>query len=108
MATFSVSEPPAKSESSISPLTNLKGEAELPKSSLGTLRAVAVSPDLRWLAVSGTSRGAVWDLSSSKRLYYTRGFRGAYFDGEQAFYADFPKEDPQERTIARADLSRTA
>jgi hypothetical protein len=67
-----------------------------------------VSPDLRWLAVSGTSRGAVWDLSSSKRLYYTRGFRGAYFDGEQAFYADFPKEDPQERTIARADLSRTA
>jgi hypothetical protein len=85
-----------------------KGEAELPKSSLGTLRAVAVSPDLRWLAVSGTSRGAVWDLASSKRLYYTRGFRGAYFDGDQAFYADFPKEDPQERTIARADLTRTA
>lgn len=83
-----------------------KGEAELPKSSLGTLRALAVSPDLRWLAVSGTTRGAVWDLASSKRLYYTRGFRGAYFDGDQAFYADFPKEDPQERTIARADLTR--
>jgi WD40 repeat protein len=83
-----------------------KGQTELPKSSLGTLRALAVSPDLRWLAVSGTSRGAVWDLSSSKRLYYTRGFRGGYFDGDQAFYADFPKQDPQERTIARADLSR--
>jgi WD40 repeat protein len=83
-----------------------KGQVELPKSSLGTVRAWAVSPDLRWLAVSGTSRGAVWDLSVSKRLYYTRGFRGAYFDGDEAFYADFPREDPQSRTIARADLSR--
>lgn len=82
-----------------------KGQAELPKSTLGTLRAWAISPDLRWLAISGSSRGAVWDLSASKRLYYTRGFRGAYFDGDKAFYADFPKEDPQPRTIARADLS---
>jgi WD40 repeat protein len=81
-------------------------QLELPKSALGSMRAWTVSPDLRWLAVSGTSRGAVWDLSASKRLYYTRGFRGAYFDGNQAFYADFPKEDPQERTIARAELSR--
>jgi WD40 repeat protein len=83
-----------------------KGEAELPISSLGTLRAWAVSPDLRWLAASGTSRGAVWDLSASKRLYYTRGFRGVYFDGDQALFADFPKQDPQSRTIARAELSR--
>ena len=83
-----------------------KGQVELPKSALGTLRAWAVSPDLKWLAVSGTSRGAVWDLDASKRLYYTRGFRGAYFDGDQAFYADFPKQDPQPRTIARAELSR--
>jgi WD40 repeat protein len=82
-----------------------KGQADLPKSALGTLRAWAVSSDLRWLAVSGTSRGAVWDLSASKRLYYTRGFRGAYFDGDQAFYADFPKDDTQARTVARADLS---
>ena len=82
-----------------------KGEAELPKSALGSLRTWAVSSDLRWLAVSGTSRGAVWDLAASKRLYYTRGFRGAYFDGDQALYVDFPKEDPQPRTIARANLS---
>lgn len=83
-----------------------KGQVEIPKSSLGTLRAWAVSADLKWLAVSGTSRGAVWDLSASKRLYSTRGFRGAYFDRDQALYADFPKEDPQPRTIARAELSR--
>ncbi len=83
-----------------------KGEAELPMSSLGTLSAWAVSRDLRWLAASGTSRGAVWDISLSKRLYYTRGFRGAYFDGTQALFADFPKQDPQPRTIARGELSR--
>lgn len=83
-----------------------KGQVELPTSSLGSLRAWAVSADLKWLAVSGTSRGAVWDLSASKRLYSTRGFRGAYFDGDQALYADFPQEDPQPRTIARAELSR--
>ena len=82
-----------------------KDQVELPQSPFGMLRAWAVSPDLRWLAVSGASRGAVWDLSASKRLYYTRGFRGAYFDGDQALYADFPKLDPQVRTIARADLS---
>jgi Peptidase family M48 len=84
----------------------LKGQVELPRSTLGTLLAWAVSPDLRWLAISGTSRAAVWDLSTSQRLYYTRGFRGAYFEGDQFFYADFPKEDPQPRTIARAELSR--
>lgn len=82
-----------------------KGEMELPMSSLGTLRAWAVSPDLRWLAASGTSRGAVWDLSASKRLYFTRGFRGVYFDSDQTVFADFPKQDPQPRTIARGDLS---
>ena len=82
------------------------GDVELPMSSLGELRAWAVSPDLRWLAASGASRGAVWDLSASKRLYYTRGFRGVYFDGDQAMFADFPKLDPQPRTIARAELSQ--
>jgi WD40 repeat protein len=83
-----------------------KSAVELPMSSLGTLRAWAVSPDLRWLAASETSRGAVWDLSASKRLYYTRGFRGVYFDGDHALFADFPKQDPQPRTIARGDLSQ--
>ena len=84
-----------------------KAQLELPKSAFGTLRAWAVSPDLKLLAVSGASRGAVWDLSTSKRLYLTRGFRGAYFDGDQSFYADFPKLDPQPRTIAHGDISHS-
>ncbi len=83
-----------------------KAQLELPKSSFGALPAWAVSPDLKLLAVSGATRGAVWDLAASKRLYFTRGFRGAYFDGDQSFYADFPKLDPQPRTIARGDLAK--
>lgn len=83
-----------------------KAEVEIPESPLGTVRAWGVSPDLKWLALSGTTRGAIWDLSASSRLYYTRGFRGAFFDEDRTFYGEFPKEDPQQRAIARADLSR--
>ena len=83
-----------------------KAEVEIPESPLGTIRAWGISPDLKWLAVSGTTRGAIWDLSTPSRLYYTRGFRGAFFDEDRNFYGEFPKEDPQERAIARADLSR--
>jgi WD40 repeat protein len=74
-------------------------------SPLGPLRASAVSTDLKWLALSGNTRGAVWDLSTAERLYYTRGFHGAYFDGDSALYADYPKLDPQDRSIARLDLA---
>lgn len=83
----------------------VKAELALPRSPLGSLRTWNVSPDFKWLAVSGETRGAVWDLSNSKRLYLVRGFHGAYFD-DKNLYADFPKLDKQERTIGRLDLQR--
>jgi WD40 repeat protein len=70
----------------------------LPLSQLGPLRAAALSPDMRWLAVSQRSRGAVWDLTTGARAFHTRGFRGAYF-ANGLLYADFPKTDTSERTI---------
>jgi len=73
-------------------------------SPLGTLRAEAVSPDLKWVALSGDTRGAVWDVTTAKRVYYTRNFNGAYFDGDTTMLADFPKLDSQSRSIARFDL----
>jgi hypothetical protein len=79
--------------------------AALPQSPLGPLHAAAVSPDLKWLAISEKNRGAIWNLSSAKRMYYLRGFRGAYFDGDQAMYADFPKWERLERSIGRMDLT---
>lgn len=83
-----------------------KGQVTLPKSTLGPVRAWAASPDLNWLAVSGATRGAVWNLSSSERVYHTRAFHGAYFGTDQSLYIDFPAQDPQPRTVARASLSQ--
>jgi hypothetical protein len=58
------------------------------------------------LAVSGRTRGAVWNLSTGERMYLTRAFRGAYFDQGRMLYADFPKVEGQERTMAMLDLTR--
>lgn len=82
----------------------LQGLARVPESPLGRLQSCAVSPDLHWLAFSTSSRGGLWNLQTSQRLYYVRGFQGSFFDGDTAFYADFPKLDTQERTVARATL----
>jgi len=71
---------------------------------LGRLRAHDVSPDLKWVALAGDTRGAVWNLATAKRLYHTRSFHGAYFDGDTAVFADFPKREPQDRSIGRMDL----
>lgn len=86
------------------PSLKLQAQSSLPQSPLGRLRAGTASPDLRWVAFSGDTRGAVWSLATAKRLYYTRSFHGAFFDGDIALFADFPKLEPQERSIGRMDL----
>jgi WD40 repeat protein len=80
-------------------------KAQLPESPLGPLQTHAISPDLRWLAASGKTRGAVWDLSMMKQVYSTRNFSGAFFDGNSALFADFPKNEKTGRAIIRADLA---
>lgn len=80
--------------------------ALLPRSPLGRLRAVAVSPDLQWLAISERNRGGVWNLGKGDRVFYVRGFRGAYFGEDGVLYADFPKLDATERNVARLHLAR--
>ena len=67
---------------------------------IGRIRAGAVSDDFKWLAVSGETRGAVWNLGEMNRLYFLHGFRGAYFDGDAAMFAQFPEHgdiDPTDR-----------
>ena len=76
----------------------------LPQNPLGRLYAVDVTPDFTWLAVSGYSRGAVWNLAQGRMAVYVRGFRGAYLD-DQSLYADFPKFEQAERNIARLSLT---
>jgi WD40 repeat protein len=79
----------------------------LQKGPLGKLYAVDVTPDFKWLAVSGFSRGAVWDLEKGKMALNLRGFRGAFLDGT-TFYGDFPKEDTTPRNIAQLSLVSNA
>jgi WD40 repeat protein len=76
---------------------------QLQQARLGGIRAVTVSDDFQWLAVSTHTRGAVWDLAHNVRVDYVRGFQGAWFSPEHVLYADFPKKDKQERSIAYID-----
>ncbi|MGH9799737.1 MAG: hypothetical protein ACRD82_05180, partial [Blastocatellia bacterium] len=72
----------------------------LPRNPLGRLRALAVSKDFNWLAFSERSRGGVWDLGKGERIFFVRGFRGAYFNDAGMFFGDFPKLQEAERQIA--------
>ncbi len=78
---------------------------QLPQNPLGRLYALDVTPDFTWLALSGYSRGAVWNLAEVKMAMHLRGFRGAYLDADKTLFADFPKQAQTERNIARLDLS---
>src|SRR5215475_4016754 len=78
----------------------------LPRNPLGRLRAMAVSPDFKWLAVSERSRGGLWNLTKGERVVHVRGFRGGFFSEDGMFYADFPKEGEVERQIAALDPKR--
>lgn len=82
------------------------GQLELPLGPLGTLRSFAVSEDFRYLAISGRTRGAIFDLESGGRVAYVRGFRAAHFSDDSA-YLDFPELDEQKRQIARFSLERS-
>jgi WD40 repeat protein len=80
----------------------------LPQNPLGRLRATALSPDFKWLAVSERTRGAVWNLAKGERSILLRGFRGGFFSEEELFYADFPKDGEVERQIAALDTNKLA
>ena len=55
----------------------------LPESPLPSARASIFSPDGKWLAVSGESRGSLWGLETGERVFFTFPFEGAYFDQNQ-------------------------
>lgn len=73
--------------------------------SLGRLFATALSPDSKWIAISGRSRGGVWNLEKGEAALYLRGFRGAHLSNDGYFFADFPKYETAERNIARFRLA---
>jgi WD40 repeat protein len=76
---------------------------KLPVGRLGELQAVGVSPDLRWLAMSGKSRGAVWDLLRGQRVFYVRGFKGAIVGKDGVADVDIQKFEKTTRHLVHLD-----
>jgi hypothetical protein len=64
-----------------------------------------VSPELKWLALSGHSRGGVWNLSKGEAALALRNFQGGYISDDGFFYGDFPKTEEVDRNIAKFNLN---
>lgn len=77
----------------------------LPETPFGRIYAADISPDFKWLAVSGYSKGAVWDVAQQQMVFHVRGFRGAHLAEDKIFYADFPKLGDLERNVAQLNLT---
>jgi WD40 repeat protein len=77
---------------------------DLPDSPLNAARAIAISADGKWLAVSGRSRGAIWKLESGERAMITWNFDGAFFEQDQLM-AKCPKPTGQSPGVFKFDTS---
>jgi WD40 repeat protein len=78
-------------------------KAELPQSPLPRLKAASLSADMNWLAISESSRGAIWDLRKGERVFLSRNFHGAQFIADNTLLMDLPKKGEDKRVIARLD-----
>ena len=83
----------------------LVATAVLSNVSLGRLRVAEVSPELKWLALSGRSRGGVWSLAKGEAALSLRNFQGGYVSDDGYFFGEFPKTEDVERNVARFNLS---
>lgn len=83
----------------------LAGTTILSNASLGRLRVAEVSPDLKWLALSGRSRGGVWNLGKGEGVLALRNFQGGHVSDDGFFFGDFPKTEEVERNIAKFNLT---
>lgn len=80
------------------------GATILPNPNLGRLRVTELSPDMKWLALSGRSRGSIWDLNTGSAALTLRGFNGGYLSDDDHFYGYFPKFEAAERNVAKFNL----
>lgn len=72
----------------------------LPGHWIGPPQAAAISPDLKWFAASGKTRGAVWNLATGTRVFHVHGFSGCGFSPQDNLYALFNAYLKQKRSIA--------
>jgi len=72
---------------------------QLPVGKLGNLRTFTASSDLKWLAMSGRTRGGVWGLDTGERPFFLRSFQSAYATPNSLFYLDFPEFEKASREM---------
>lgn len=83
------------------------GATILPNPKLGRLRVTELSPDMKWLALSGRSRGGVWNVNTGAAVLTLRGFQGGYLSDDDHFYGYFPKFEEAERNVAKFNLKNS-
>jgi hypothetical protein len=83
------------------------GVLSLPEGGLGRLHASAASGDLKLLAISSKSRGAVWDVPHDLRAVQMPNFNALGFDGA-AIYVDVPEFQGSPRQTAEVHLDTGA
>jgi hypothetical protein len=66
----------------------LRSTLSMPSSLLAAPRTATMSPDQRWLAISGSTRGAVWDAVRGERMAYVHEFHGSFIDAAGMLYAE--------------------
>ena len=82
---------------------------QLPLGKLGGLRTFAASPDLKFLAISGRTRGGIWNLESNERVFHIREAfaESAYYAPNFTFFLDFPLLEKTGRELAVAKSRHT-
>jgi WD40 repeat protein len=78
--------------------------AVLSNLTLGRMSVTELSPNMKWLALSGRSRGGVWNLAKGDAALSLRGFHGGYLGDDGYFFGDFPKYEQAERNVAKFNL----
>ena len=77
----------------------------LPLSPLGSARAVAISPDGHYLALSSRYRSGVWDMTTGVQVVRARDFAGAAYSAEGKLLVEFAKLDKLEHKVTELDLA---
>ena len=83
----------------------LRASVPLPVPLLSRPKAISVSPDLRWLAVSERSRGLAWDLTSGAFVFQLKDFDQVHVQDDGAAWLEIPERDEQQpRKLVRLDF----
>lgn len=72
---------------------------DLPASTIGGLRSAEVSNNFKWLVLSSTTRGGLWNLEDGELKLQVTGFRGGIVGEDGASVAEFPKYEQETHSL---------